>query len=1202
MRILLLLAAAASASAAAPAPAPVAVPESRGAQLMAESRYSEAIPHLEREVRADPGSPSLLLNLGWSYWHARRIGDAWRIASTLVKLDPGNRTFLIFMANTNIEMGSYHEAARLMRRALRSAPGDRDASMVLARALFRTGRRKEAMEIVETLIARFPDDDAARYRKAVFLSDMGRRREALDLLEALLAKTPDEASYRRSRARLLAEMGRRREAKEEWLSLTRRALDAQSLMNLGWSYWRESNLDAAWEIAVALVKLDDKNPAFLRFMANLEMERQNDENALRLAERTVRLAPEDQDAALTLSKALFRMQRVAEATAVLEKQIARHPDSVAVQYRWAELLAGSQRHAEALNYYDRLIKADPANETYRANRAAVLYEMGRYDEALAEWRARAELPTPDLAAIVRLRDDAVNRRAWGEAAGWQTRLVEADPRDPAGWETLSRLFFDGKLPFKALWAVERAIASDPVLINPYYLKAEILESMEDWGAAAIAYDEILRRNPNSVRAYEGMSYIMEARRDHAGALRNMDRAEALTAADPSPYLVLHRARVLADSGKTGKAHRLLTRLEADPQPVIPVILYHGLARGERGDSIPASVFRAQMKALKEKGYRTVTVTQLAAALRGKAKLPEKPLLVTFDDGRVDSFTLADPVLKETGFVATMFVHVSRLRRPYFHSGREDIARWHATGRWDLQAHGSQAHDPLSIDGFGRRGHFLPNRKWLAAERRLETLAEYRARIENDYIEAKRGVEEIVPGHKVVGFAFPFGDYGQNDYSNTPEAAGLNQALVRKEYDVAFVQTPQGVNYLSSNPTDLRRFSVPRHMSAGGLVSRLALSDARVQSRLHHAQLWMRAGQTGRGKAVFAELDAMGLGDEPQVMAERAIALQRSGDVSYARELFTRAAEREADPDGPVAVRNRARMAQAVRDAGPAAGAEFQRFTDSDSNAITKVLLRGSGPAGPVRLEGWAGSGDYSDRRDPSSPAPAIRSVEGGVGARWFASRSVELAGSYTRRNYDRDAGSADDYAASASWQAIPALLLSVRDGLGAVETAAGIRAGRRFRSDGGGLTWDPALNWRVNADFDQSRYNDSNRTQDLRLRVTNYLTQRFALGAVFYHREARRVSPEYYTPLRLNQYTGVVTVTEPFGPVSPRTGLARAVAQLQYEAGYGVQDSGSRRAHSVRAELGLNLGDRASLRLTGQYSQSPTYTSRRGDAALSVRF
>ncbi len=1184
---------------AAPAPAQAL---SRGAQLMAAERYREAIPVLERELRADPGSPGALLNLGWAYWHSRRLDDAWRVASTLVKLDPGNRTFLIFMANTSIERGDYSRAVALMNRALKLSPDDHDATMVLARALFLGGREPEALKLLERILARRPDDAGAAYRRAAFLSEMGRKREALEALEELLKLDPENVSYRRSRARILSDLGRVEEAKSEWTSLTRGRLDAQSLMNLGWAHWRDRNLDAAWEIAVALMKLDDQNPAFLRFMANLELDRRNYDHALKLAEKTVRLAPNDLDAALTLSKAYYHQHRVKDAMSILSRLIAKHPDNPSVQYRWAEVLAGRKRYKEAMHYFDRLIKADPDNEIYRLNRASVLYEMGRFDDGLAEWEARASLEVPDVRAVRQLRDDAMHRQGWEDAAEWQMKLIAASPRDPAGWQQLAAIYREMRLTSKALWAAERAITVDPVSFGGYFMRAEILESLGDWDEAIAAYNEVLRLNPNSMQALNGLSYALEGKGDFDGALKQLERVEELSAPSVSPYLEVHRARLLVDSGRYAQARRLLDRLTARRPPVVPVLLYHGISAIHRGESIPAEDFRAQMRALKEKGYRSITASELARVMAGKASLPEKPIMITFDDGRTDSFENADPVLKELDFRATMFVHVSRLRRPYFHASSEEIARWSKTGRWEIQSHGTQAHDPMFVDAFGRRGHFLPNRRWLPGANRLETLAEFRVRIEKDYVEAKRGVEAMIPGHRVQAFAFPFGDYGQNDYSNTPEAAGLNQALVKQNFQLAFTQAPYGTNTLDSNPTDLKRFSVPRHMKADALVSHLALSEPWVQSKLIHAQLWARAGQLGRARAVFDELEAAGVEDS-RLWSERAAVFQRGGDISYARNLFSQAAAAEAEREGAPAERTRRRIAQADHAAAPTASAEIQHFRDSDRNEISKGLLRGGGVVKSLRLEGWVGQGEYTEERDIAAPTPLIRGREAGVQARWFVLPELQLSGFYARREFSLGStGFADNYGLAAAWQALPALGVTVRDGLGNVETAAGIRASRKFHTNGAGLVWDPAFTWTLNADYDQTRYNDSNRAQDVRLRATKRFTDRVAVGAAFYHGESSARRTEYFTPRRLNQYSGLLTLSDGYGEISPVTGRSRAEAMLQYEGGYGYQEQGSRRVHSLRGELGLNLLDNLAVRVGGQYSESPTYISRRADGALVVTF
>ncbi|MDD5305130.1 MAG: tetratricopeptide repeat protein [Elusimicrobia bacterium] len=703
------------------------------------SARPEAIPFLERQASANPGSSRTLFKLGRAYWGARRIDDAWRVASALVKLDPGNRDYLILMANASIEKGDYAAAVALMNRQLVQMPDDHAASMVLARAFFRDGRKSEALMLVDGILAHVPDEAAALHLKEEFLSETGRKREA---------------------------------------------------------------------------------PA--------------------------------------------------------------PPDGRSAQYRRAEALAGAKRYDEALAGLDRLIKADPSNGDYRMSRASVLYETGRFDDAIAEWESRAALETPDMNAVRRLRDDAVNRQGWDDAVDWQMKLIAASPRDPAGWENLSWIYGEMEQLPGALWAAERAIAADPVEIGAYLMRAEILEKSGDWSAAAVAYEDVLRRYPNSLRAIDGLSYTLEAKGDYPGALKRIQAIEELTAPCVSPYLELHRARVLTASGRFDMAHKLLGGMEEARRPTIPVLLYHGIARIHRGDSISLRTFREQMLALKKSGYQTLTASELARVFQGKAVLPEKPVLLTFDDGRADSFENADLVLKETGFRATMFVRVSGRRMPYIHSAPKDIARWRATGRWEIQAHGAQAHDPVPLDGFGRRGRFLANRRWLAGEGRLETLLEYRARVEDEYREAKRGVAAAASGQRVVAFAFPSGDYGQDGLSNTPESAAINQALVRKNFPLAFVQDQYGMNTPSSNPADLKRFAVPRHMTAGALMSHLMLSDPRVQAKLLLARLWLREGEPARANAVFSELEAMGV-FEPRAWADKADAL-RGGGISYAPRL------------------------------------------------------------------------------------------------------------------------------------------------------------------------------------------------------------------------------------------------------------------------------------------------------------------------------
>lgn len=1175
---------------------------------MRENRYADAIPLLEQAAEAQPGSAEVLLNLGWAYWHTKRIAQAWKIGTTLVKLDGENPTFLVFLANTEIERRDYPAALELAGRALKLAPEDKDASLVSSRALFLLRREEEALAVLDDVLKRKPDHAQALHRKAVFLAEMGRREAALDILERLVKSDPKNTAYRRERARIFYDLGRWEEAKKEWRDLVRREPDASALLNLGWALWRDKDIDEAWKIGSMLLKLDAGNPAALRFMANMEMERLNYPEAMRFARRALDLAPGDRDASLVLVKALIALTREREAVAILRRLVKEHEDHPPVLYQWADYLTRRGKPAEALALFNRLVAADPDSDLYRLGRAQALCDQGQFSEAVKEWSSLALRQEPNLEALRRLREDALARRAWEEALEWQYRIIAARAADAADWELVSKIQTARRNPPGALEAARKAVALDPHSINGYYMQAEAFEQMQDWPAAQKAYEDLTRRNPNSLRALNGLSSALEAQGDFLGAIKVQQKQVRLALPSVSPQLTVREARLLADAGRLKSARRLLEKAARHRQTPIPALLYHGILRDERGDpvNIGQEAFRGHLAALKKAGYRTITVTELERYLRDPRGLPDKPLLITFDDGRVDSFENAFPVLEEMDFKATMFVHLSRLRRLGFHATAEELRVWQGTGRWDIQAHGSEAHDPMLVDGDGRRGRYLANRLWLDRKNRLETLPEYRARLDREFKTAKQGVEDMLPGSRVVAFAFPYGDFGQADKTNTPQSAAINQELVRQHYRLAFVQEQYGLNTLASNPTDLKRFEVPKAMTPEQLVAHLAMSDPGVQARMLEAEFWMRSDQPARAQAVYDELKAEGI-VAPRLLAGEGAALARTGDAFRAQELYARADALQSDGGGFGDDRYRRLLQQSKNGSGPSVGTEYQGFSDSQGSSISKLFLRAGVPVRSARVQGWVGQGRYSDRGGPDGSLASITGREAGLQMRWFLTRELSLDASYARRFFSESAPGvgtkdSDNYAVGAAYQILPQLNVAARDGMGNIETAAAIRQGRRFHSDGGGIVWDPAIDWKATADYDVWRYNDDNTQDILRVALQRRLKDWLSLGAAYLREDSQRVSTQYYTPQSLNRFTGSATVTRPFGPRSERTGSARGDAMLRYEAGYGVQKNDSRMVQSVRGGLSWRFADYLVMTVDGQYSTSPTYISRQVNAGLRLSY
>ncbi|MBP7148527.1 MAG: polysaccharide deacetylase family protein [Acidobacteria bacterium] len=115
-------------------------------------------------------------------------------------------------------------------------------------------------------------------------------------------------------------------------------------------------------------------------------------------------------------------------------------------------------------------------------------------------------------------------------------------------------------------------------------------------------------------------------------------------------------------GAAGAGLALSQLLLLDLSPVrVPVVMLHSIA-GHRPDRPPAfsiwcppPMFEGYLRFLRRRGYRTVTLADLHEHLaRGRA-LPPRPIVLTFDDGYLDNWVHAAPLLRRHGFTATVFV-------------------------------------------------------------------------------------------------------------------------------------------------------------------------------------------------------------------------------------------------------------------------------------------------------------------------------------------------------------------------------------------------------------------------------------------------------------------------------------------------------------------------------------------------------------------
>ena len=134
---------------------------------------------------------------------------------------------------------------------------------------------------------------------------------------------------------------------------------------------------------------------------------------------------------------------------------------------------------------------------------------------------------------------------------------------------------------------------------------------------------------------------------------------------------------------------------------LPVIMYHSITDSSGSDyQLSEETFADDLYYLYANGYETVSTGQLLAYTEGRDTLPEKPVMITFDDGFYNNLSVALPLLEEYDMCAVVSVvgyytdvtaekdpHVDR----YSYLTWEDIQRLTESGRIEIGSHTYNLH-------------------------------------------------------------------------------------------------------------------------------------------------------------------------------------------------------------------------------------------------------------------------------------------------------------------------------------------------------------------------------------------------------------------------------------------------------------------------------------------------------------------------------
>jgi peptidoglycan/xylan/chitin deacetylase (PgdA/CDA1 family) len=241
---------------------------------------------------------------------------------------------------------------------------------------------------------------------------------------------------------------------------------------------------------------------------------------------------------------------------------------------------------------------------------------------------------------------------------------------------------------------------------------------------------------------------------------------------------------------------------------VPVLMYHEVSprpqAAFRRYTVTVRQFTRQMRWLATFGYQPIDMDALLRARQGEGALPNRPVVITFDDGFQGCVDHAVPVLHAYGFTAVFYLVAGFMG---------ETSRWlHAEVGIELPLMSWDAARTLASDGFQCGAHTLTHPRLAGLDPvqcRVE-LADARSRLEGEL------------GRPVVHLAYPYGSFDQGVRAATKEAGYVTACSTRA-----------GLSGVDDDLLALHRVTVYGHDSLIDFACRLRSGKA-LRERLNQA--------------------------------------------------------------------------------------------------------------------------------------------------------------------------------------------------------------------------------------------------------------------------------------------------------------------------------------------------------------------------------
>ncbi|WP_394390864.1 polysaccharide deacetylase family protein [Shewanella woodyi] len=172
-----------------------------------------------------------------------------------------------------------------------------------------------------------------------------------------------------------------------------------------------------------------------------------------------------------------------------------------------------------------------------------------------------------------------------------------------------------------------------------------------------------------------------------------------------------------------------------------ILQYHHVSASTPAiTSVTPEQFREQMQYLAENDFIVKPLSQVVDAIKAEQEIPDKTVVITFDDGYRSIAKTAHPILKEYGFPYTLFVSIEPIKAKY-----REMMSW----------------EELVL--LSKEGAEIANHSWahehLIRKLEGETQKQWLARVEDNILKTEQEIA-LATGQNHKMLAYPYGEYNQ----------------------------------------------------------------------------------------------------------------------------------------------------------------------------------------------------------------------------------------------------------------------------------------------------------------------------------------------------------------------------------------------------------------------------------------------------------